>query len=122
MSRTGYAPWDDDIGADQLERLMQTTKLPKVIRETLAHQVSDVPAARAARAICSVIILLGNAGSWPIDELDSDLKLAYKRLTECSAVEEDAEFKSLIEKECKLLDMMLQGELLPTRLEMLQSV
>jgi hypothetical protein len=42
MSRTGYAPWDDDIGADQLERLMQTTKLPKVIRKMLA-QINDAP-------------------------------------------------------------------------------
>lgn len=110
MSSTGYAPWQDDIGAEWLEGAMKKSKLPELVREILLQPVNEV-SLRQIRAAAFLLIVLSEPGIWPHYLLERDLDLAIQKLNECLTIEKDAEFYELIQKERDYLMMQRQAVL-----------
>ena len=85
MGDWGTKPWENDVAADWFMYMMETTQLAEYVEKTLRQEIDDDdPAARAAeiRAAASVLVLLGHAHIWPVDDWENDLKLAISRLEE----------------------------------------
>ncbi|MDZ4832810.1 MAG: hypothetical protein SGJ27_03320 [Candidatus Melainabacteria bacterium] len=110
MSRTGIAPWQNDIAADWFGDLFAITKLREHVIEALHQDGNDPVEAEQIRAACFLLICLGRTFMWPIDHIDDDLGLALQRLEQCIHLEESIKFKEIMEKELLLLRLSIENE------------
>lgn len=86
------------------------------------EEVKDLASVRSVRAVCSLLILLGHPGAWPVDDREDDLLLGVAKLDQCFSVEQDPEFKSIIAQERDLLAMMARDEDLPKELQAISAL
>ena len=78
------APWDNDGGADWFGDMFDKTKLAEHVRETLQGDPQEEY--EEIRAAASLVVMLGRAYVWPIEQIDQDLSLAASKLEQLLSV------------------------------------
>jgi hypothetical protein len=77
----GNKPWDNDRAADWFAKLMENTKLPAEVRQTLqlsSEENYDEENTPLLRAAIYCILQFGHVYVWPVNDLENDLKLAIE--------------------------------------------
>lgn len=110
MSRSGYAPWQDDTAADWFADLQNRTGLAECIAATLEQDVDSVSSIEI-RAAAFVLLMLGRNSVWPYEYRIKQLNLAAEKLQECANLERAENspadsIEPLINKEISLLKLM----------------
>ena len=111
MGDWGTKPWENDVAADWFMNMIETTGLAEHVEKTIRQELGDDdPGARAdeIRAAVSVLVLLGHAYTWPVDDWENDLKLAISRLEEILPRDFSGRAKEQIQAEITLLKARLE--------------
>ena len=89
-------PWDNDSAADWFGDLFDEIALREKVVKTLQLDVKEYY--DEIRAAAWVLIHLGRTYVWPIDQIDSDLKLAIERLEKVRNTPEIQETHSVVKE------------------------
>ncbi len=124
MSRSGFAPWEDDLAADWLIDTISESRLPQMIERMLSSPVNKASSS-GIRSAAGILILLGNPFIWPIADLRRCQELAASQLEKCLMTETQEDFRSIIQLEIDVLKLMASNasnsEITPKLCELLNK-
>ncbi len=110
MSRSGCAPWEDDIAADWFINLMEKTGLPDCAAATLQQPFfgddGDCVTASEIRAASFLLICLGRTSIWPTSRKVEQLELSINKMESCIDIEEDERVKDVMRLELQMLTLL----------------
>ncbi len=109
MGLWGIQPWENDAAADWLDQLAEKTRLSDRIESALRLPLEHIDEIRAAAFL---LLQLGEAGTWLVDQPDRLAMLAIERLTEAveSNLYTNPEIRRLILAELTQLRTLLTTE------------